>query len=189
MVAVKNKCQDAIMRLLENPTSKTSSAENNYFGSALAVASTLASQFIEHQLNDRLHKNPERDKSQTPLFPWAVQCGHVAVVQLLLEKGISTKLKSQDRLTALHLAAESGHETVVQLLLEKGADVEAKGQDGRTALHRAAGRGHKAVVQLLLEKGADVEAKDHDGRTALHLAARSGHEAVVRLLESKIKQG
>ena len=119
MVAVKNKCQDAIMRLLENPTSKTSSSENNYLGSALAVASTLASQFIEHQLNDGLHENFERDKSQMSLFFWAAHCGHVAVVQLLLEKGADVEAKDQSGWTALHWAARSGHEAVVRLLESK----------------------------------------------------------------------
>jgi ankyrin repeat protein len=101
MVSVKNKCQDAMMRLLENPTSKTSSSENNDLGSALDVASTLASQFMGHQLSDESRENSERDKSQISLFSWAVHCGHVAVVRLLLEKGADVEAKDQDGRTAL----------------------------------------------------------------------------------------
>src|SRR5213078_2502875 len=56
IVAVKNKCQDAVLQLLEEPIAKVGSPDNNSFGSALAVASTLASQFIKHEWNDGLHE-------------------------------------------------------------------------------------------------------------------------------------
>jgi ankyrin repeat protein len=93
ITAVKNKCQDAIMQLLENPTSKASSSDNSCFESALAVASTLASQFIKQELNDELHKNSERDNSQISLLSWAVQCRHIAVVQVLIEKSADVDAK------------------------------------------------------------------------------------------------
>lgn len=79
MVAVKNKCRDAIMQILESPTNSGSS-ESNYFGNALSVASTLASQFIRHELNDWLHEKSEHKRSQVTLFFWAVQCGYAEVV-------------------------------------------------------------------------------------------------------------
>ena len=83
MVAVKNKCQDGILSLPENLISRTKSSGTSSTDSALVVASTLASQPIS-QLNDGPHGNPQHDWSETPLFWWAVQCGHEAVVQLLL---------------------------------------------------------------------------------------------------------
>src|SRR5205809_5934328 len=93
MVAVKNKCRDAVMQLLENPLSKPNSADNNCFGSALAVASTLASQFINCELGDGLHEKSASEKGQVSLFPWAVVCGHAAVVRVLAEKGADINAK------------------------------------------------------------------------------------------------
>ena len=126
IAAVKNKCQDAILQLLEEPIAKIGSSDHNPFGSALPVASTLASQFIKHEWIDGLHEKSERDKSQTSLFSWAAQCGHTAVVQVLMEKGADVDAKDEGQETALHRAAESGHEAVVRLLLEAKADVDAK---------------------------------------------------------------
>jgi hypothetical protein len=47
---------------------------------------------------------------------WAVQSGHEAVVQLLLEKGANVEAKSNNGWMALHEAANEGHEAVVKLL-------------------------------------------------------------------------
>src|SRR5580700_6981715 len=52
MVAVKNKYKDTVKRLREDAISRVSSLDDNRFGSALAVASTLASQFIKRELSD-----------------------------------------------------------------------------------------------------------------------------------------
>ena len=58
MVAVKNKCEDGILLLPENPNAKTKSSGTNSTESALVVASTLASQPIG-RLNDGPHNNPQ----------------------------------------------------------------------------------------------------------------------------------
>jgi ankyrin repeat protein len=136
------------MQLLQNPISKADSPDENRFGSVLAVASALASQFIKHELNDGLHKNSERDKTQISLFSWAAQCGHVTVVRLLPEAKADVEAKNEDQRTALHRAAENGHEAVVWLLIEANANVEAKDKHRWTSLHWAAmgGQGRGAAV-------------------------------------------
>jgi ankyrin repeat protein len=186
MVAVKNKCQNTIMQLLEHPTSNSGSSKSNFFGNALVVASTLASQFIRQELNDGLHGNSKHDRSQVTLFSWAAQYGYVAVVQLLIEEGADVNAKDGGERTALHWAAKNGHEAVARLLIEKGANVNVMDGDRRTALHWAAENGHEAVARLLIEKWADVNAEDSgmdgSGGTALHRAAENGHEAVAKLL-------
>lgn len=126
IVAVKNKRHDTAMRLLENYIPKTSFLENDCLEGALAVASTLASQFVKQQLIDKLHANSERDWSRISLFSWAVQCGYVTVVQLLFVEGLSVSgedPEDEHRGSPLHWAARNGngHEAVVRLLLEKGA--------------------------------------------------------------------
>ena len=118
----------------------------------------------------------------TPLS-WAVQQGHQAVVQLLLEQGPALELRDDYRgQTPLLLAAKHGHEAVVHQLLEQGAEVRSNDMDCRTPLSLAAHEGHKAVVGLLLKRDAKLNSKDSLGDTPLSLAAQEGHEAVVRLL-------
>jgi hypothetical protein len=84
----------------------------------------------------------------------AMNAGHEAVVQLLLERGAELESKGDYGGTPLSWAAGNGHEAVVQLLLERGAELESKDDYDRTPLSWAAGNGHEAVVQLLLERGA-----------------------------------
>jgi ankyrin repeat protein len=136
-------------------------------------------------LEHKVDIDATEDLYRSTALYWAARNGHVAVVQLLLEKGADVEVKDIDGDTALHRPAWNGHEAVVQLLLKKGVDIEAKDIGGHTALHGAVHNGHEAVVRLLLEKGVGVEVKNNNGDTALHQAAWKGHEAVVRLLLEK----
>lgn len=117
----------------------------------------------------------------------AAKMGHLAIVQLLLEKGAAVDCRvSRNRQTPLSLAAESGHTAVIQLLLEKGAVIDSHGgSDGMTPLSFAASSGHIAVMQLLLEKGAAVDYQDDYGWTPLSRAMCQGHEDAVLLLLEK----
>ncbi|KAF7592995.1 hypothetical protein BBP40_012154 [Aspergillus hancockii] len=119
----------------------------------------------------------------------AAENGHVAVVELLLNKGVDPNCQHGRQGTPLHLAAERGHEAVVEMLIDQGADPNSQDQfDSKTPLHKAAGAGHKAVVKLLLDSGAnpDVDFQGiYRGETPLHHAAQAGHEAATNLLLDK----
>ncbi|KKO97610.1 ankyrin repeat domain-containing protein [Trichoderma harzianum] len=111
--------------------------------------------------------------------------GHLAVVKLLVKRGVDIEAKDGSGRTPLLLAAENGHEAIVKLLAKKGADIKAKDRDGQTPLLLAAENGHEAIVELLAEKGADIEAKNGYGQTPLSWAAEDGHGAIVELLVEK----
>jgi ankyrin repeat protein len=119
----------------------------------------------------------------------AAYSGHEAVVDLLIKRGASVKVRDERGWLALHIAAHAGQERVVRLLIEmepsikqreeienratprrdrKRVRVRTKDRSESTALHLAAGNGHKAVVRLLVEKGAYIDSKDNSGWTALH---------------------
>ncbi len=85
----------------------------------------------------------------------AVARGHVEMVRLLLDHGVSHHRKYWDAHPLLAEAARQGHEDVVRLLIEHGADVNDVGTDGLTALEWAARRGHTAIVEPLLKAGAN----------------------------------
>lgn len=123
-------------------------------------------------------------RQETALHKAAAR-GHRDVVQLLLEKGASTKVMNTSDETPLHLAASLGHNSIVELLLTKGASIEAVTNMENTPLHLAASRGHTSTVELLLMKGASIQAGNLLGYTPLLLTARNGHISTVELLLMK----
>lgn len=91
--------------------------------------------------------------------------------------------RSDDKATALCMAAQEGFEAVVAMLLERGAGVNSTDERGASALSYAASRGKKLCLNMLLEAGASSSASlKGTGHQALHLAAGAGHTAAVRLL-------
>ena len=125
----------------------------------------------------------------------AAEHGHVAVLQLLLERGADPRRRTLCGWTALHLAAScphatrhnKGHVQAVQVLLAhnnpNNSDnhnnnttsllLHAGTSDGRTALHMASLYGFTDVVRVLLQAGANPNAADHDGLTPFAVACQS----------------
>lgn len=63
-----------------------------------------------------------------PLLHLAAEGGHLACVELLLQRGLSAGLRDRmDNATALHWAAQGGHMPVMERLLEAGADINGEG--------------------------------------------------------------
>ena len=98
---------------------------------------------------------------------WACKFGRVAVVDLLLNKGVDARSADNDRMTALHWAAASGGVELVDTLIDRGAALEVVNQWGGTVLDstvyfalRAPKRGvdYVPVIERLIVRGADVRA-------------------------------
>jgi ankyrin repeat protein len=110
---------------------------------------------------------------------------------LVKADGSAVKLRNQDGLTPLHVAAREGHLDAVRALLDGKADPktvdEPKGQHassyGWTPLHVAAISDRVPIAKLLLDRGTDVNAADARGKfTALHYAAWNGNAEMTALL-------
>ncbi|CAJ1368179.1 unnamed protein product [Effrenium voratum] len=108
--------------------------------------------------------------------------GHMEVVQCLLDHGASKDNAEQSGSTALLVAAANGCLEVVQCLLAYGADKDKADRTGITPLRGAAARGHLEVVRCLCQAGAQQNLMDHEGRTPLWMSAMVGHSAVARFL-------
>ena len=136
---------------------------------------------------------------------------HLALIQLLLEKGANPNLRIKDNTltrtiftmqwfledgaTPFIRAAQSGDTTLMKVLLEYDADPTIKTTFGDTALTAAGGIGwvpgvtyerspdeNVEAIRMLLDLGLDPNAANSDGRTALMGAAMKGRNAAVQLL-------
>ena len=75
---------------------------------------------------------------------------------------------SNEKDTALHLAAQAGFRRTVKTLISLGAHINVRTDTGSTPLHLAAIGGHIAVAELLVEHNAEVDLQDIDKMTPLH---------------------
>jgi ankyrin repeat protein len=99
---------------------------------------------------------------QWTLLHAAAQLGNLAIVDLLLQRGLDVnKLEDGDQTVALHWAAAAGHVDVVKRLIAAGSDVIGEGDDHGYAIIGWAScwdgsdtPRHREVVRLLLEAGA-----------------------------------
>lgn len=113
-----------------------------------------------------------RDKHGVTLLCLAARSKHLAVAQLLLERGADLDLQSEDRgYSPLMDAVLVGSVELVDLFLAKGADPDLLSKDGQTALIVAVGRGDAATSRRLLDYGADADIADKLGLSARKYAA------------------
>jgi ankyrin repeat protein len=107
---------------------------------------------------------------QTALHKAAV-CGHVDIITLLLDQGVSVNEVDNEGFTALHLACGAADEVaVVTVLLSQGhAFIDATDQQGMSPLMVATSAGYVNVVNLLIAKKAYLHLKAHDGKAAVDM--------------------
>lgn len=81
--------------------------------------------------------------------------GDAQLVQLLLDNGASTEVRTAARRTQLFTAVHYHRRELVELLVERGAAVNFQDVGGLTPLHLAAASGDVAIYQRLLQAGAN----------------------------------
>ncbi|GMI41278.1 hypothetical protein TrCOL_g7652 [Triparma columacea] len=117
----------------------------------------------------------------TPIH-WACTESSIAVINLLLNRGVSIDDQDSSGCTPLLVASQYGHATLVGYLIKKGASVTILDHNSDSALHWAAYKGDVAIVGLLHHLGLRVDAVDGYGQTPLHLSALRGNKDVVEYL-------
>lgn len=109
---------------------------------------------------------------------------HVALVELLLERGADANLKDLCGETPLiNVLTSPVRDELVDLLLKYGADPNLKGNQYASPLHWAVRLAYTHGILKLIEHGADVNAAGFITRiTPLHFAALDGQMDTVSLL-------
>ncbi|XP_025786792.1 ankyrin repeat domain-containing protein 16 [Puma concolor] len=133
-----------------------------------------------------------RDRCGSTPFMDALQCGHIDVARLLLEKHQRAhllvgeparvwhqlcyhlprktyKVQSFAQMSEVYFNTQEGHVSTVQVLLALGADINCKDARNRSALHLACAGQHAACVELLLRSGLR-DSRDDTGALAQQLA-------------------
>ena len=132
------------------------------------------------------------DDGATALYKVAMK-GNIQIVELLLQAGADTEVRTNFGETPLFRAVKNGHASVVRMLLKAGAKVDASvvavhiaadGTFGETALFSASKNGQTEIVNALLAAGANLNTAV-EGCVPLHIAAKNGHVEVVKVLLAK----
>ena len=91
------------------------------------------------------HKGPINEHSKNELeqrpIHWACVHGHVPVVDLLLQNGVSIDETDRKGVTPLIVSCQYGMTMLAAYLIGKGAGLQLVDTDGDTALHWAAFKG------------------------------------------------
>jgi len=135
--------------------------------------------------------NPSDPVSGSSPIVMAARGGHLRIVQLLLDKGVTTEDSGQ----ALLSACQYGFKSVAEVLIARGADANFRSRLNLSPLHFAVFGGQTTLVDLLLKRGAEVNALStpgnkpsgwHDwtgqGATPLHLAVDRGYAILTAQL-------
>ena len=143
--------------------------------------------------------------NETPLHR-AARKGHSAVAEVLLSKGRTVLIKSEEAVSlvrwlgvvshegyqAIHLAAMNGHVGVLKLFsVHISIDITTSHRE--TPLMLAAARGHVSAIEWLVANGASLTSQTSDSEggipmDALKIAASCGHEEAAWTLFDYMQQ-
>lgn len=120
----------------------------------------------------------------------AVREGHLAIAELLLERGAKIDLPDRSGWSPLTSAVYRNDAEMIDLLLRKGADKNRYGDSGWSPLAVAITYGDLARVKQLVDAGADVNASNNAGYTPLMFAtAKRADDVLALLIERGAKVG
>ena len=111
---------------------------------------------------------------------WASYCGHLDIMNLLLEKGADVDGVGLFNSTALVWAVMGGQPEAVEILLKNGADLDRKSKEGKTPLTIAQERGFFDIVEMLEQCPLDRRKKKDD------LLGKAAREARIQRVRAKV---
>ena len=147
-------------------------------GSSTSLPQILASEGKLEALKNSIESYgltlKEKDRNECTLLHHAAATNQVAVVQYLIESGISLDAMNKDGNTALHIATINGNTETIHLLLHSGASDTILNSKKEAPLHIAAVGTDKALVPAFLEHNSiDLVVRGYQNRTPLHIIAET----------------
>ena len=136
-------------------------------------------ELVRSRLDEGGDPNEGEGSYSGPLLMEAAECGHVEMVDLLLDRGARIEATDDICRTSLHCAAQKGQTEVVIRLLDLGADLDAV--NSTSALGHAAIGGHHDLVSVLMSRGAK--------RGIVDALALNDQTILVSLLDEKLREG
>lgn len=147
------------------------------------------------QVNATVPVQPSPSHGQTALL-LAVNSGHLAMVELLLEHGADPNLADSKHYTPLHIAAGKGFRQITERLLAEELEIDrfansfrqqepyfTSGRPQGTALHVALHEKQIAIAELLLKAGADANLHNEHCPPAIHYALGGGSPYLELILD------
>lgn len=125
----------------------------------------------------------QRDRRGLTALHHAARCGHVELIERLIERGADLEAENRHGHVPLSVAVEESQVEAVRCLLNKGADPNVRGGHYRgTVLHRAVLHRSLPIVVALIDADADPNRRDANGKTPLHDAIGVGNQELVGAL-------
>ncbi|KAI6189373.1 Ankyrin [Aphelenchoides bicaudatus] len=173
---------EIVRKLIELKADINAQTTNEW--TALHLAAMKAGTQLLQLLLDNGAKLEVRDDSGLTPLHHAVSSNKLENTKWFISKGSIefANIKSVEKWTALHLAAEYGDSEMVKLLVEAGIELEATDYFGRTSLHFAVMSNSYENAKILIANGANVNSQGGCENTPLHYAVRIGSSKLVRLL-------
>jgi len=145
----------------------------------LLIGTTTDFSVTQSSSGDNLVHQIARQKTK-PTSP----AGEIAIMDLLLSKGININMHNRRRDTPLHLAVSRSHpgkEELVAFLIAKGANPDLKNSHKATPLSiLAASPGNLPLIILFADAGADIHAKNRKSQPLTHIAASRDQDEYVK---------
>ncbi|KAL9956839.1 hypothetical protein ACROYT_G038382 [Oculina patagonica] len=107
-------------------------------------------------VNDDKGETQSTENEDWKLLHSAVEGGNVAIIEMVLARGLDVNSKDSYGDTPLMIAALCSEMEAVNYLLDKGADLSLTGQYGRNLLHSASVGGNVAIIETMLSRGLDI---------------------------------
>ena len=97
----------------------------------------------------------------------AVNCGHVSVVEILLNHNANIEAQTSMLRTPLHLSCMRGNIEIVKLLVNCQASINSTDHELNTPLHYASEHGFPDIVSFLLDRNPDIFVKNIHNLTCI----------------------
>ncbi|GAB4190530.1 MAG: hypothetical protein Tsb0015_11810 [Simkaniaceae bacterium] len=131
-------------------------------------------------------KLPKKDGKT--LLHHAAAGGSLAILERLINAGLSIHQKDEEGCTPLHYAALKGNQKAMEFFLERGADIFALNKKKQNLLHMAANNlsSFQKISPILMKHGLHLYSRDDEGSTPLHILIKNKYLPNPKLLSDWI---